>query len=417
MPKLLVVEVDPSGECKNTQYRSFIEKGYALYFLIAAEKHAHLYRPNVRVAPGRTAQDFVDEAAKWHESEQFDGVVTLTEFSVIATSLIASRLGKPGLGDAAGLACRNKFFMRQAHEKGGVNHPAFSLAHDEHAAADFADRIGYPVVIKPTLGGGSEHIYKIASREQMLAVFPKALEGISIHSFSDSEPQIADRGPNGILVEAYLNGNEHSLEAWVWDGEVTIGAIGDRLSPEGNLFDNDIYTMPTRLDAGQIEAIRELVEKAAKAQGIVRGTLHPEIRYHNGTPYLVEMGARAGGGPISHMTRAAYGYCPVQASFDMALGIKPVQPALQPTGRVVLAIAMICDEGRIQHISVPPEAERSPELIYFKIFLSPGDINLRPPHGNILLGQICATGNTLEQAYRHADSIYKRVVVTLAAIN
>ena len=417
MPKLLVVEVDPSGECKKTQYKPFIERGYDLHFLIGSAKNAHLYQPNVRIVPGHMAQDFVDAATVWHEQVNFDAVVTLTEFSVIATSLIASAIGKPGVDLAAALVCRNKFHMRQAHEKGDVRHPAFALVHDTSEAAAFADHIGYPVVIKPTLGAGSEHIYKITNRNQMFEYFPKAVHGISIHSYADSEPRIADRGPNGLLVEAYLNGNEHSLEAWVWDGRVTIGAIGDRLSPEANLFDNDIYTMPTRLTNIQIEEICRLVEKAAKAQGITRGVLHPEIRYHEGVPFLVEMGARAGGGPISHMTREAYGYCPVTASFDIASGIKPTQPAMEPTGKVVLAIAMICEEGRIEHVSIPPEAENSRNLIYFKIFLSPGDINLRPPHGNILLGQICAVGDTLEEAYQHADSIYKRVAVTLRAIN
>ncbi|AYQ91522.1 ATP-grasp domain-containing protein [Burkholderia gladioli] len=414
---MLVVEVDPSGECKKTQYRAFIESGLDLHFLIASPKHAHLYGPNVRVAPGRTARDFVSEALAWHDSEQFDGVVTVTEFSVLATSMIADALGKPGVPRAAALVCRNKFFMREAHARGGVRHPSFRLAQDAQDAANFADSIGYPVVIKPTLGGGSEHIYKIRDRAQMLEYFPKAVRGVTIHSQSDSEPLVDDRGPNGILVESYLNGNEHSLEAWVWDGVVTIGAIGDRLSPEDNLFDNDIYTMPTRLDAGQIEAIRQLVERAAKAQGVTRGVLHPEIRYHDGEPNLVEMGARAGGGPISHMTRAAYGYCAIKASFDIALGIKPRQPSLQPTGKVVLAIAMICDEGRIESVTVPPEAESSADILYFKVFLKPGDINLRPPHGNVLLGQICAVGDTLDVAYRRADAVYQRVTVTLSAID
>jgi len=417
MPKLLVVEVEPTGECKKTRYKSFIEQGYALYFLIAFEKYEQLYLPNVRVSPELTTDAFVNEAVSWNNEEHFDAVVTMSEFAVITTSVIASTLGLRGLSHKSALVCRNKFYMRRAHEQGGVRHPNFHLAKEASDAVAFADSNGYPVVIKPTLGGGSEHIYKINTAAQMLEYFPKAQQGLSIHSQSFSEPKIDDKGPNGILVESYLDGDEHSLEAWVWNGVVTIGAIGDRLSPEDNLFDNDIYTMPTRLGAEQIEEIRELVQLAAKAQGIHRGILHPEIRYHRGKPYLVEMGARAGGGPISHMTREAYGYCAIKASLDIACGIKPTQPALVPTGKVVVAIAMICDEGIVQDITVPKLANDSERIIYFKIFLSPGDVNLRPPHGNMLLGQICATGNSIEDAYHYADAVNRDVKVTLNAIN
>ncbi|WP_428243465.1 ATP-grasp domain-containing protein [Gynuella sp.] len=409
-PKILIVEVEPTGECKKTRYQPFRDQGYELYFLIAKPEYAEIYAPHVRVATQMTTDGFVHAAELWNEQEHFDAVTTMSEFAVIATSKIASKLGLYGISLDSAVTCRNKYYMRTAHEQGNVRHPAFHLIEEEHKTLEFAREVGFPLIVKPTLGGGSEHIYKVHTPEELIDCYRKASVGMTIHTQSTAEPAFPNKGPDGILLETYLNGNEHSLEAWVWDGVVTIGAIGDRLSPEKNLFDNDIYTMPTRLSAGQIADIQELVEAAAKAQGVRRGVLHPEIRYHNGKPYIVEMGARAGGGPISHMTREAYGYCAIKASLDIACGIKPRQPSLEPTGKVVVAIAMICDEGEISEIDTPAEETLS-NIIYFKIFLSPGDVNLRPPNGNMLLGQICATGASLEEAYRHAENLNNHVTV------
>lgn len=413
MTKILVVEAQPTGEFKKTHYESFKQRGYELFFLICSPKLADLYQPHVRIPTEHTVSAYVEEAKQWHESEKFDAVVTMEEFSVMTAAAIAAALDLPGINIDAAKTCRNKFLMRQAHESHGVPHPPFCFAEDLAAALKFGSEIGYPVIIKPTLGAGSEHIYRIDGPEQMQERFQEAKAGALGNSFSVVEPLIEDRGPNGILVEAFLDGSEHSLEAFVWDGEIFIGAIGDRLSPEGQTFDNDIYTMPSRLDQAEIEKIRLIVQKATKAQGITRGILHPEIRYHNGEPYLVEMAARAGGGPISHMTRRAYNYCAFQASFEVSLGLKPQINELAETGNVVVAIAMICNEGRVESITVPDDAKTHPRVIYFQVFRKPGDVNLRPPNGNDLLGQITASGSSVEEAYSLAESIFKKIQVTL----
>ena len=415
-PKILVIEVEPSGECKKTGYREFIENGYDLFFLIAQEKYSDIYSPNVRVVKEMTNDAFINEAVDWDQEHHFDAVATLSEFSVIATSCIASKLGLRGISLQSALICRNKFFMRNSHKDGAVRHPQYHLIEDESDAVLFAEKVGFPLIIKPTLGGGSEHIYKVKNKDELIECFNKAKKGLTIHSQSFSEPYFSSKGPNGILVEEYLNGSEHSLEAWVWNGVVTIGAIGDRLSQEKNLFDNDIYTMPTRLSSEQIEDIRVLVESAAKAQGLWRCVLHPEIRYHNGQPYIVEMGARAGGGPISHMTREAYGYCAIKATFDIACGREPEQPSLQGTGRVVVAIALICEGGKIEEIYTPDDNKDFENIIYFKIFLKNGDINYRPPHGNMLLGQICASGKNLDDAFRTAETLNNKIKVKVSEL-
>ncbi|RMV68873.1 ATP-dependent carboxylate-amine ligase domain protein ATP-grasp [Pseudomonas caricapapayae] len=411
MKKILVIEAKPTGECEKTGYSEFKHR-YELFFLISSDKYKSVYGPKVRVVKKNTATDFVEEAMSWHAQEHFDAVVTLSEWSVLVTSMISKRLKLPGIDLEAAIISRNKYLMRQAHQRGGVPHPQFHLAVDLDDALKTAREFTYPVIIKPTLGASSEHIYRIDSDAEMRKLFPTAHSELQKKSISDLEPEVEYRGPSGILVESFLDGSEHSLEAIVWDGQVYIGAIGDRLSPEGATFDNDIYTMPTRLTAQQIDEIRSLVTLAASAQGINRGVLHPEIRYHGGRPYLIEMAVRAGGGPISHMTRHAYSYCAVESSLQIALGNQPAFTELTTSGQVVVAIAIISEGGLVKSISAPEEVDSNKSIIYFKLFQYPGSIINRPPHGNDLLGQITASSATLEEAYALAEQTANKVSVS-----
>lgn len=414
--KILVIEATPTGEVLKTKYQAFKQQGYELYFIIANQSITNWYLPHVKIAESLSLSCFVETATQWHTEVNFDAVVTLSEMSVSSYAAICHALNLPGLSPMAAKICRNKFLMRQAHQTRHVPHPKFELVFTLDQALDAAQKIGFPVIIKPTLGAGSEHIYRIDVLEQMKMHFYAVLEGLQVHSFANNEPYLEDRGPNGILVEEFLNGHEHSLEAVIWDNEIILGAIGDRLSEEGLTFDQDIYTMPTRLNEQQLEQIRQIVLAGAKAQGIQRSVIHPEIRFHNGKPYLVEIGARAGGGPLSHMSRFAYDHCPIKATLEIGLNQKPNCSNLAATGGITVAIALVCEEGRINAITIPDDIEADEKILYFKLFVSKGDTIRRPPNGNELMGQIAATGRSVTEAFNIAMHYYQKIKISVIPI-
>lgn len=411
MNKILIIEVTPSGEALKTHYRPFVSQGYSLYFLVAKSADVQMYQPNCRVPNEKTLAGFVEAATSWNQEVLFDAVVTFNEMAVSTCAAICEALNLPGLKSEAAKICRNKYLMRQAHKKFNVPHPRFELVDFLQDALDAAKKIGYPIIIKPTLGAGSEHIYRVNNDEEMQKRFPEALNGLKVHTFSNNEPAQFDRGPVGILVESYLNGHEHSLEAIIWDNEVILGAIGDRLSDEDVTFDRDIYAMPSRLSADQLDKIRQVVLAGAKSQGIERSVIHPEVRFHNGEPYLVEIGARAGGGPLSHMSRFAYDHCPILSTFEIGLGRRPNCKELAATGVATVAVALICEEGEITSLMVPKELEADQNILYFKTFATVGDTVRRPPNGNELLGQIAAKGKDVTEALSLAMGYSQKINV------
>ena len=57
--------------------------------------------------------------------------------------------------------------MKAYYAKAGIPTARCHLVHDFDAAAAFADRVGYPVVVKPDNGVGASHTYRLRNRQEM----------------------------------------------------------------------------------------------------------------------------------------------------------------------------------------------------------------------------------------------------------
>lgn len=248
--KLLIVEVLSRGSGFHYRYDVFRSCGYTLYYLTTSQDSAYTF-DGMRRVDTRRLEDFRRIATEWHEQEGFHAIITTDEASVIVTAILARDMGLPGLPVEAAQRSRNKLLMREAHRTHGAPHPAFRRCDTVDEALGFAAEIGYPVIVKPTLGADSEHVYRADDALQLARRFAQAMEGNNRHSHRYAEAECEELGPHTLLVEAFLEGPEHCVEAVVDGDEVFIGSIADRLSMELDVFDNDLYCTPTRLSAEQ----------------------------------------------------------------------------------------------------------------------------------------------------------------------
>src|SRR6185437_13567454 len=133
-----------------------------------------------------------------------------------------------------------------------------------------AEEFGYPVILKPTLGAASYYVFKVTDPHQLVERFAQAAEGIKEMDPFTLEASGIDIGPQGLLVESFLDGDEHLYEALAWDGELFIGSAVDRVTMEGETFDDDVHIAPTTLSDQQLEEIRQVISAAATSLGLHR---------------------------------------------------------------------------------------------------------------------------------------------------
>ncbi|MFL6095005.1 MAG: ATP-grasp domain-containing protein, partial [Blastococcus sp.] len=229
-----------------------------------------------------------------------------------------------------------------------------------------------------------------------------------------SEPDGVDLGPQGLMVESFLDGKEILMEAVAWDDDVYLGSIVDRITAEGETFDDDVHHAPTALSPEEIAKVQAVVRQAAFAQGLRRSVMHAEVRFHDGEPHLLEIAARVGGGGLDMIARLTGGHDPIKAVADIGCGIEPDVHHFRPTGVHTTSMCLICAEGVIEHVEVPAEVSESGRAFLLKITARPGDIIKRPPNGNVILGFLGTTGTSLEDAFDLMNDYAGKIDVTFA---
>lgn len=368
-----------------------------------------------RIVGSQHIDDIVAAALEWHQVEQFDGVLTFAESAVVTVATVAEALGLPGVGVEAARTSRNKLLMRQAHTRAGVPIPRFRFCEDVDVALDAAREFGYPVVLKPTLGAASHFVFRVDSDEQMRERFADATDGLQRMIWMRTEATGQDIGPYGLLVESFLDGHEHLFEAVAWDDEVYLGSVVDRVTVEGNNFDDDVHVAPTSLSDEQLAKIHHIVKTATHAQGVRRSALHAEIRYHQGEPHLLEIAIRPGGGALDMVARVTADFCPIRAVRDVARGVKPKVQHYTPTGVHMMGTCLISQNGgELEYVTVPEEITNSPKTLFAKATAMVGDTILRPPHGNNILGFLVVTGTSFEDVQTTLEDYANKIDVKMA---
>jgi biotin carboxylase len=410
--KLLAVEARQNATYYLSRYQQVEGFGASVHVLNGEGTPDFWPAERYRIAGSKKIDDIVEAARDWHAAERFDGVFTFSEAAVLTVAAVAEALGLPGIGVDAARTSRNKLLMHRAHERAGVPHARFRYVADVDAALAAAAEFGYPVILKPTLGAASNFVFRVDDDEELRARYVDAVDGIGRMSWYLMEADGLDLGPHGLLVESFLDGRELLIEALAWDEEVYLGSVVDRVTVEGDTFDDDVHHAPTDLAPDQLAAVHRVVKAGAHAQGLRRSAMHAEIRFHNGQPHLLEIAARPGGGGLDFMARISAGYNPIRAVMDVARGVRPDVAHYHPTDVHTAAMCLICPPGRVARVDVPPEVTDAERLFFFKITARPGDVILRPPEGNSILGFLGATGESFDDAMRTATDLAGRINVT-----
>ena len=414
--KLLALEAVQNASYYLSRYRQIEDFGADLYVLNGLGDTDFWPASRYRVAGSRHISEIVEAARAWHAAEHFEGVLTFSESAVVSVAMVAEALGLPGVGVATARTSRNKFLMRQAHQRADIPRPSFRLVPDLAAALRAAAEFGYPVILKPTLGAASNFVFRVDSPADLRLRFPQALEGISRMSWFRMEADGVNLGPHGLILESYLDGPEILMEALAWDDDVYLGSIVDRVTVEGDTFDDDVHHAPTALSPAQVAAVHQVVTAAARAQGIRRSVLHAEVRFHHGEPHLLEIAIRPGGGGLDYFARISAGYCPIRATMDVARGVRPEVTHYQPTGVHTAGTCLISGPGRVERIEVPAQVSSSSRVFFLKITAKPGDLIRRPPDGNNILGFLCTTGSSFADAMQAAHELAGQIQVRLAPV-
>ncbi|HZT61132.1 MAG TPA: ATP-grasp domain-containing protein [Pyrinomonadaceae bacterium] len=136
----------------------------------------------------------VAAVGRWVSPINVDAVECLWEPGVILAARLREALGVPGMTVEEVLPFRKKDLMKQKLEAAGIRTPRSATATDKDGCRDAAQRIGFPLIIKPIAGAGSADTHRVEDERELEGVLTKLghVEEVSVEEFIGGEEYTFD---------------------------------------------------------------------------------------------------------------------------------------------------------------------------------------------------------------------------------
>lgn len=346
-------------------------------------------------------------ARQSHAQHPLNGVMTMASESAVTVARVAETLGLPGVDPQGAWNATHKVDRQKRFRTHGVPSPRFSEASTAADAIVEAEKIGWPVVVKPVDSAGSRGVRKVNGPSEMRA----AVEEIRAHSRREE-----------MLIEEYLVGSEHSIEGLILDGELHWTGFTDRnydkkdLYPPYFLEDGD--TIPTTLPPEMLQKIREVSTAAVHALGIDWGPAKGDILISPTGPVVIEMAARLSGDYFCYETVPLHnGINIMEILMDMSVGIPSTSSVFKPTRNQAVALRYVWPKpGRVTSIRGIKEVRAMPGV--YRYYWEPRWANIKigdridpPTSMGERLGSVMTVAETRGEAVAIAEKAVSMIKV------
>jgi hypothetical protein len=218
-------------------------------------------------------------------------------------------------------------------------------------------------------------------------------------------------------VEEYMEGPEFSVDALVYDGEITICGFADRHIFFPPFFIEMGHTMPSSFDPAVVETLLEVFRRGVKALGITNGAAKGDIKLTPRGPMIGEIAARLSGGYMSGWTYPySSGVLPTKGAIEIAIGKKP--RGLTPEWDWVCAErAFISIPGKVSAIEGVEKAAFMPYVRDVFLRIRPGSEVTFPGNNVQKAGNVLSAAPCREDAVNSAEKTARSILIHLEAPN
>lgn len=236
----------------------------------------------LQVRSWQDEEAILQQVADLARQVRLDRVECLWEPYMVLAARMREMLGLPGMTVAQTVPFRDKETMKQVLDAAGIRTPHHYRGTTVAHVVEAAETIGFPVVVKPIDGAGSESTYRVDSREQLDEILPRL------------------RSIKEVSVEEFVEGDDMTFETICVDGRIQLYSVGTYIPRALDMKTNEwispitlVYRDPDHPDLAAGKAMGEAVLKALDFQ---TGYTHMEwYRTRDGEAVFGEIGGRPPG--------------------------------------------------------------------------------------------------------------------------
>lgn len=149
---------------------------------------------HVQVPSLWNTREVIEAVQKQLKGQTLDRVECLWEPCIMLAAELREHFGIPGPGVEQAHRFRDKEAMKLALDAAGIRTPWHATATTVAECCEAAQRIGYPLIVKPVAGAGSADTYRVDSEEELRTVLPllRHVRTVSVEEFIDGEEYTFD---------------------------------------------------------------------------------------------------------------------------------------------------------------------------------------------------------------------------------
>jgi carbamoylphosphate synthase large subunit len=225
----------------------------------------------------------LDEAVRWAQDQMWvDRLETTIEAHQMAAAEVREARGIPGTSLRTTWLCRDKPSMKEALRQAGVPTAASTAANSAEQVRAFADKIGFPLILKPRSGAGAQGTVRVDS----MADLDRALGAYA--------------GDESIAVEEFVEGHEGFYDTIAIDGRVAHDWVThyypNVLEAMRHRWINPQFITTNRMaDSPFYDEVRVMGQRVIEALGITTSATHMEWFYGPKGLRFSEIGCRPPG--------------------------------------------------------------------------------------------------------------------------
>jgi hypothetical protein len=343
---------------------------------------------------------FIDDVAQRIEDEGFAGVMSTDEYiGAIMAAAAAQRTRRPGNLPELIIAAQHKYYSREAQRRVAPEITPRTTLVPLRDVAECELALPFPFFVKPVKGTFSLFAARVNDRDALVRhmgfnVFERLLLGRVTKPFNDLVHEFTDFAydANYFIGEELIEGDQVTVDGFVWDGDVEVMGIVDSVMFEGtNIFERFEY--PSRLPPAVQERMAALTREVMRGLGWRHGQFNVELFYDR--PHdriaVIEINPR-----MSYQFADLYEYVDGSNSYDvlidLTLGRRP--RFVKGGGRFRFAASFVLRTFAGKRVAKVPS---SAEVEAFSDHYDEATIKLYGKPGQSMRGEMKAIGS-----YRHA---------------
>ncbi|MEW2268890.1 ATP-grasp domain-containing protein [Streptomyces sp. SID685] len=345
-----------------------------------------------------------------HEAYGFTAVMTLVEQATELAGRINDMLGLGGTSFEVARRFHDKLRMREWLHHTGFESVGCAEVTSAQDVRDFAERHGFPVVVKPLDGTASRGVAVIHSPAD---VEESWAEVTGLRGRADL-PMATFYPVDRFIAEEYIDGVEYSAESFSFDGHHVV------VSLTGKFHDGCVemgHALPAILPEDVETAAVAHVVGFLTAMGLTDGVGHTEIKLSSKGPRIIEGHDRVAGDRLLDLVAVTHGFDMERYASGWPMRVLPAladrpEPVLGSVTKWVNG-----SPGTVVAVEGVDELRAEPGVFAVDVHVSPGDV-IEPMADNFGRHvQVLVTADTTAAAIERIDSLMDRVrIVTRPAV-